>query len=63
MPKFKHYSPQLSRALVSRLYHIAKAERMPMTKLVNRIIEQALENKTQIETPRVAENQHITSPN
>jgi hypothetical protein len=60
MPKPKWYSPQLSRELVSRLYHRAKAERIPMTKLANKIIEQALDNKKQINTQRVVENRNIT---
>ncbi|HEY6155651.1 MAG TPA: hypothetical protein VIW07_18080 [Candidatus Udaeobacter sp.] len=62
MPRFRHYSPQLSRDLVSRLYHEAKAQRIPMTTLVNRIVEQALGNKMRINTQRVAENQHIIEP-
>jgi hypothetical protein len=52
MPKPKWYSPQLSRELVSQLYYRAKAERIPMTKLVNKIIEQALGNKKQINTQK-----------
>jgi hypothetical protein len=39
------YSPQLSRKLVSRLYFKAKAERIPMTVLINRIVEQALDTE------------------
>ena len=42
MTRAKWYSPQLSREIVSRLYFKAKAERIPMTVLVNRLIEQAL---------------------
>ena len=42
MKKAKGYSPQLSREIVSRLYYKAKDERIPMTVLVNRLIEQAL---------------------
>ncbi len=42
MTRSKWYSPQLSREIVSRLYHKAKAEHIPMTVLANRIIEQAL---------------------
>ena len=38
----KWYSPQLRRDLVSRLYHRAKAEGMPMTRLANRLINRAL---------------------
>jgi hypothetical protein len=62
MPKFRHYSPQLSRELVSQLYHRAKVEGIPMTKLANKIIEQALGNKKQINTQRVVENRNITQP-
>jgi hypothetical protein len=42
MTRAKWYSPQLSREIVSRLYFKAKAERIPMTRLANRIMEQAL---------------------
>ena len=38
----KRYSPQLSREIVSKLYFRAKAERIPMTVLANRIIQTAL---------------------
>jgi hypothetical protein len=43
------YSPQLSREHVRRLYHRAKIERVPMTRLANRLMQQALD------TERVAE--------
>jgi hypothetical protein len=36
------YSPQLSREIVRRLYHRAKIERVPMTRLANRLMQQAL---------------------
>jgi hypothetical protein len=42
MTRARWYSPQLSREVVSRLYFKAKVERIPMTVLANRIIEQAL---------------------
>ena len=42
MAKPKCYTPQLSREIVSRLYFKAKAERVPMTVLANRILEDAL---------------------
>ncbi|MDR3403239.1 MAG: hypothetical protein P4L99_12150 [Chthoniobacter sp.] len=42
MPRAKWYSPQLRRDLVTRLYFRAKAERVPMTRLVDRLIEEAL---------------------
>lgn len=42
----KHYTPPLRRAVVSRLYHRAKAERVPMTVLANRLMESALDEPT-----------------
>jgi hypothetical protein len=53
MKKTKWYSPQLSRELVSRLYFKAKAERIPMTRLANRIIGKALETEQVIAHRRV----------
>jgi hypothetical protein len=59
MPK-RHYSPQIRRDLVSKLYHRAKAEKMPMTKLTNCLLDEALSNVVpftdEIETSRVAES-------
>jgi hypothetical protein len=46
------YTPQLSREIVSRLYFRAKAERIPMTRLANRIMEQALGTDPLIEHRR-----------
>jgi hypothetical protein len=62
MLKFRHYSPQLSKELVCRLYHRAKAKRIPMTVLANRLIEEALENKKQTNAKRVAKNQQPSEP-
>ena len=45
MTRFKWYSPQLAREIVSRLYYKAKAEGIPMTRLANRLVEQALGSK------------------
>jgi hypothetical protein len=63
MAKSKWYSPQLSREIVSRLYHRAKAERVPMTILANRIMEEALGNKKRTNARTAAENQQIREPN
>jgi hypothetical protein len=63
MAKFKWYTPQLSRELVSQLYHRAKSERVPMTVLANRIVEEALGNDKRSNTQVGAENPHITEPN
>jgi len=42
MAKPRHYSPPLSRFMVSVLYHEAKARRIPMTKLTDQLLRQAL---------------------
>ena len=62
MPKFRHYSPQLSKQIVRRLYHEAKSEHVPMTVLANQLMEKALGNK-RINRTKVAENPHTTEPN
>ena len=58
MPRAKWYSPQLRRDLVTRLYFRAKAERIPMTRLADRLIEEALARPIVVHeqfTARVAE--------
>ena len=52
MTKSKWYSPQLSHEIVSRLYYKAKAERIPMTVLANRMMQQALDTEQVIESRR-----------
>ena len=54
MARTKCYTPQLSREVVSRLYFRAKTERVPMTVLANRIMENAL-GKPEPITPTAAE--------
>lgn len=57
MPRATHYSPQIRRDLVTKLYHRAKAEKTPMTKLTNRLLDEALLNVVPFtETCRVAES-------
>jgi hypothetical protein len=41
----KWYSPQLSREIVRRLYHRAKIECVPMTRLANRLMQEALDTE------------------
>jgi len=36
------YSPKISEELIPKIFKVAKAERIPMTTLVNRILEEAL---------------------
>ena len=43
MPQ-KHYTPPLSRFIVSALYHEAKQRGIPMTRLANDLIETGLKD-------------------
>lgn len=64
MAHAKWYSPQLRRDLVSRLYHHAKAEKLPMTRLANRLLDEAMARLPQMDSAnslRVAE-ESITTP-
>lgn len=42
MSRLRHYSPQLSRLVVSALYHEAKGRRIPMTRLADQLLHEAL---------------------
>ena len=42
MARAKYYSPRLEHDLISRLYHQAKAERVPMTALASRLVREGL---------------------
>jgi hypothetical protein len=46
MSRPTHYSPPLSRFIVSALYHEAKHRRMPMTRLADQLLHQALMGTT-----------------
>ncbi len=63
MTTAKWYSPQLSREVVGRLFCKAKAERIPMTVLANRIIEEALGANESPDTTRPSENNTEKSQN
>ena len=58
MPRPKHYSPEIRRDLVTKLYFRAKAERIPMTKLTKRLLDEAMTNVVPFEehSCRVAES-------
>lgn len=59
MARNRHYSPVISRFLVSVLYHEAQRRQTPMTKLTDHLLRQALrdsEGWRQAETLRVAED-------
>jgi hypothetical protein len=42
-PKRHLYTPPLSEDNVRKLYQLAKARRMPMTRLLNQLVRQALQ--------------------
>ena len=42
MAQSRHYSPAMSRFMVSVLYHEAKARSIPMTQLTDQLLRQAL---------------------
>ena len=42
MPRERHYSPRISRFLVSVLYHEARSRQIPMTTLVDDLLKQSL---------------------
>jgi len=46
------YSPKISEDLIPALYRWAKAEKMPMTRLVNQILKYALNLKASEEITR-----------
>jgi len=51
MPRNGYYSPVLRRDLVTRLYYAAKDARLPMTKLQDRLVEDALDRISTRKTP------------
>jgi len=59
MPRPTHYTPAIRRDLVGALYHERIRRGIPMTRLVNQIIEQALSPGT---SGRVAEMPHAPQP-
>jgi hypothetical protein len=50
------YSPRISEDLIPRLYQSAKAKRIPMTALVNRILEKALNGGDGLEAREIGPN-------
>ncbi len=44
MPRPHHYSPAIERFLVSVLYHEARHRKIPMTRLTNQLLKDALAN-------------------
>ena len=59
MGRARHYSPRISRFLVSVLYHEAKHRKIPMTRLTDELLRQQLiggQSWEKAEELRVAEN-------
>lgn len=52
MARAKHYSPPLSRFLVSVLYHEAQRLKVPMTKLTDKLLRQQLNGSESWEKAR-----------
>lgn len=52
--RYRKYSPAIAEHLISPLYHLARARRVPMTVLVSRIVEEYLQSQTTSEEPRAA---------
>ena len=42
MSRSRYYSPRIERDLITRLYHAAKAQRVPMTTLASRLLRDGL---------------------
>ena len=64
MRQKKWYSPQIRRDLVRELYFAAKAQRIAMTTLANRIIESGLTSANapdHVHTPEMQKNTHTTT--
>jgi len=50
MPKFRYYSPRISRFLVSLLYHEAKRRQIPMTQLTDELLRKQIMGEDMEET-------------
>jgi len=59
MARPTYYSPVIQRDLVSLLYHEAKQRKLPMTKLVDKLLRQSLEDN---ETTRLREEPRQYQP-
>ena len=58
----RYYSPRLERDLISRLYHQAQAERVPMTALASRLVREGLADANRETTSVVAEEPPAFDP-
>lgn len=62
MAHSRYYSSRLDRDLVSRLYHQARTERVPMTALASRLIREGLANEHRTIGSVVAEEPPAIDP-
>ncbi|WP_395733356.1 hypothetical protein [Prosthecobacter sp.] len=62
MSRPKHYSPQISRFLVSVLYHEAQNRKIPMTKLTDDLLLNALRGSPGWITATTLRSADITLP-
>ena len=62
MAHARYYSPRLERDLISRLYHQAKSERVPMTALASRLVREGLAGKDHEPTSVIAEEPPAFDP-
>lgn len=57
----RYYSPRLRRDLINPLYHEAKRQRIPMTELASRFVEDGL-NRLRPDQSRIAEEPLAADP-
>ena len=57
----RYYSPRLRRDLITPLYHEAKRQRIPMTELASRFVEDGL-NRLRPDQPTIAEEPGAEDP-
>lgn len=62
MAHARYYSPRLDRDLISRLYHQAKTERVPMTALASRLVREGLADEQRATSSIVAEEPPASDP-
>ena len=62
MASAKYYSPRLERDLISRLYHQARTERVPMTALASRLVRAGLTGGERASSCLVAEEPPAYDP-
>ncbi len=62
MAQPRYYSPRLDRDLISRLYHQARTERVPMTALASRLVREGLAGEHRTTGSVVAEEPAAIDP-